>query len=129
MFAKTLKRGKKGGLRITTTREERLGRRKIEPGGDTALDAELLALDGRFVEGRHGLWEFVPGFVPEAIDAARYEVGKMNPDIVMVEEAVNKDSRGTIHIVEVVYCWDPNWVGKKDEKEHAYTEVIAALRD
>ena len=41
----------------------------------------------------------------------------MNPDIVMVENAVTKDSRGTIHILEVGYGWDPNWVGKKEEKE------------
>ena len=50
------------------------------------MDAELLALDGRFVEGRHGLWEFVSSHVPEAVGAERYAVGKMNPDIVMVEK-------------------------------------------
>ena len=31
------------------------------------------------------MWEFVPDFVPKAIDPERYEVGKINPDIVMVE--------------------------------------------
>ena len=35
--------------------------------------------------------------------------------------------RGTIHIIEVGYCWDPNWAAKQREKEKAYTEVIAAL--
>ena len=68
--------------------------------------------------------------VPEAVDAERHEVGKMNPDIVMVKNAVTKDSRGTIHIIEVGYCWDPNWVGNKmEEKEQAYAEVVAALLD
>ena len=68
--------------------------------------------------------------VPEAIAAERYEVGKMNPDIVMVEDAVTKDSRGTIHIIEVGHCWDPNKVvGKTEEKEQAYAEVVAALED
>ena len=94
------------------------------------LDAELLALDGRFVEGMHGPWDFVSIHVPDAMDAERYEVRKMNPDIVMVEYAVTKDSRGTIYIIEVGgYCWDPDWVGKKDEKEQAYAEVVAALED
>ena len=65
----------------------------------------------------YGLWEFVSSPVPEAVDGERYGVGRMNPDIVMVENAVTKDSRGTIHIIEVGYCWDPNWVGKKEEKE------------
>ena len=130
MFAKTLKRGKKRRLRITYDAGKTAREAQNRTTGSYTLDAELLALDGRFVEGRHGLWEFVSSHVPEAVDAERYEVGKMNPDIVMVENAVTKDSRGTIHIIEVGgYCWDPNWVGKQEAKEQAYAEVVAALLD
>ena len=52
----------------------------------------------------------------------------MNSTVVMVDDAVTKDSRGTIHIIEVGYCGtQTGWVRMKDEKEQAYTAVLARV--
>ena len=54
-------------------------------------------------------------------------VGRRNPDIVMIETDRATGAKGTIHIVEVGYCWDPNWVTKQEEKEETYRELVEAL--
>ena len=67
----------------------------------------------------------------ERMLAEANEVGRMNPDIViMLEDKVDSKARtrGTIHIVEAGYCWDPNWTAKQKEKEEAYEEVVANLK-
>ena len=64
-----------------------------------------------FAENAEGLDHFVSGRTPGAMDAERMlaegnEVGRMNPDIVMIEDKVDikARTRGNIHIVEVGYC-------------------------
>ena len=80
MFAKTLHRGKKGGLRITYDAGRIARREQGQAAGSYTLDAGLLMeLDARFVEDGDGLWSFVSGAVPRAIYAKRHELGKMNP--------------------------------------------------
>ena len=64
----------------------------------------------------------------ERVLAEENEVGMMNPDIVMVENNVTGSTRGTIHIIEVGYCWDPHWVAKQQENEEAYEEIVSNLR-
>ena len=68
------------------------------------------------------MWEFVSGPVPEAIGAERYAGREGEPRHSHgVDDAVTKDSRGIVHIIEVGYCWDPIWVGKKEETEPGRT--------
>ena len=54
MFAKTLKRGKKAGLRITYDAGKTAREAQNKTTGSYTLETELLALYGRFVQGRHG---------------------------------------------------------------------------
>jgi hypothetical protein len=87
-------------------------------------------LDSRFAnEGAVGCGRSPQGReTPEVSDPDRYAMGRMNPDIVMVEERSAGDCRGTIHGIEVGYCWDHHWATKQDEKANAHKEVVKALR-
>ena len=113
----------------------KLGRNRGDPQAAYTLDASLLELDVVFAENAEGLGHFVSNRIPGAMDAERLlaeanEVGRMNPDIVMIENNIDNKARtrGTIHIVEVGYCWDPNWTAKQKEKEEAYEEVVENLK-
>jgi hypothetical protein len=137
MFATMLKRGKKGGLPITYDAGRKAREEQGRPTGNYTLDASLLEMDVVFAKDATGLYHFVSKKKPGARDSERLladeanEVEMMNPDIVMIENNTdgNARTRGTIHIIEVGYCWAPNWIAKQKEKEKAYEEVVDNLRD
>ena len=139
MFAKMLKRGKKGGLHITYDAGRKAREEQGRPTGSYTLDASLLDIDAAFAEDAAGLYHFVPKRKPGTMDdellsmlAGDNLVGRMNPDIVMIERNTSGKkirTKGTIHIIEVGYCWDPSWIAKQQEKEEAYAEVIDNLRE
>ena len=100
------------------------------------MDASLLEIDAAFAKDEIGLHHFVTKRKPgvndsESLPAEDNEAGRMNPDIVMIEHNTSRKTptRGTIHIIEVGYCWDPNWIAKQQEKEEAYAEVIDNLKE
>ena len=52
----------------------------------------------------------------------------LNPDIVMVEDHITGDStRGTIHVIEVGFCWQSRWVVKQKETEDKHEGIVEAL--
>jgi hypothetical protein len=92
MFAKMLKKGSKGALHITYDAGRKAREEQGRPTGSYTLDASLLELDGFFRQDAEGLYHFVTkrnrGTTDDELISMMAEdnlLGRMNPDIVMIE--------------------------------------------